>query len=59
MTFEQATQAMYAAYDALQATVKGTDEYLDARMAYADAQANYNAAYNRRMTGFTSTIRKA
>lgn len=48
--------AMYKAFDTLQACEKGSDEYINARMAYADAKAEYDSAYENKMKGYTKKI---
>lgn len=61
MTVEQAAARMYAAHDALQAIDKSEDidAYIKARVAYADAKADYDAAYERKVSNYAATVRKS
>lgn len=53
VSVDQAAQAMYAAHDALKATIKGSDEYVEARMRYAAARDSYDDAYQRKLSGYS------
>lgn len=55
----EAAQVMYATEEAVQAETRGTDAYLEARLASANARHAYDAAYAAKMGTYTDTTRKA
>jgi len=52
-----AARDLYAADDAVKATVKGSDEYLEARVRLAAAREAYDAHMASRATAYVATIR--
>ena len=59
MTRQEAAAPMYAAQERVAAATVGTDEYLEARLAFIAARDAYRDNERARLSGYVNTIRKA